>query len=110
VIERSCCCWLVWDGGPWKSLVWNWRTSIGDEASSLFGRGKPAERLPLPARVGAVITAYLRHGRLATAQGRSVFVRVHAPHRALISYLTKPKPMVCSQTVISAPFRSNATA
>ena len=33
--------------------------------------------------MGAAITAYLRRGRPGTAQGRSVFVRVHAPHRAL---------------------------
>jgi integrase/recombinase XerD len=47
------------------------------------GKGNRAERLPLPADVGAAVAAYLRHGRPATAQGRSVFVRVHAPHRAL---------------------------
>jgi integrase/recombinase XerD len=47
------------------------------------GKAGRAERLPLPADVGAAIAAYLRHGRPATAEGRSVFVRVHAPHRAL---------------------------
>lgn len=47
------------------------------------GKGNRAERLPLPADVGAAITAYLRRGRPTTAQGRSVFVRVRAPHRAL---------------------------
>jgi integrase/recombinase XerD len=47
------------------------------------GKGDRAERLPLPADVGAAITAYLRRGRPHTAQGRSVFVRVRAPHRAL---------------------------
>jgi integrase/recombinase XerD len=47
------------------------------------GKGNRAERLPLPADVGAAIAAYLRRGRPATAEGRSVFVRVHAPHRAL---------------------------
>ena len=46
-------------------------------------QGSRAERLPLPADVGAAIAAYLRHGRPATAEGRSVFVRVNAPHRAL---------------------------
>ncbi len=50
---------------------------------TVVGRGNRAERLPLPAEVGAVITAYLRRGRPGTADGRSVFVRVHAPHRAL---------------------------
>ena len=50
---------------------------------AVLGKGNRIERLPLPADVGAAITAYLRRGRPGTAQGRSVFVRVHAPHRAL---------------------------
>ena len=45
---------------------------------AILGKGNRAERLPLPADVGAAIAAYLRHGRPATAVGRSVFVRVHA--------------------------------
>lgn len=48
------------------------------------GKGR-AHRLPLPADVGAAIAAYLKDGRPATAQGRAVFVRVIAPHRALTS-------------------------
>lgn len=47
------------------------------------GKGNRVERLPLPADVGAAVAGYLRRGRPTTAQGRSVFVRVHAPHRAL---------------------------
>jgi integrase len=50
---------------------------------TILGKGNRSERLPLPADVGAAIAAYLRRGRPATAEGRSVFVRVHAPHRAL---------------------------
>jgi site-specific recombinase XerD len=50
---------------------------------AIVGKGNRAERLPLPAGVGAAIAAYLRRGRPGTAEGRSVFVRVHAPHRAL---------------------------
>jgi site-specific recombinase XerD len=50
---------------------------------AVLGKGNRAERLPLPAEVGAAIAAYLRQGRPDTAEGRSVFVRVHAPHRAL---------------------------
>jgi len=50
---------------------------------TILGKGNRGERLPLPAEVGAAITAYLRRGRPSTAQGRSVFVRVHAPHRML---------------------------
>ena len=47
------------------------------------GKGRRVERLPLPADVGAAVAAYLRRGRPGTADGRGVFVRVHAPHRAL---------------------------
>ncbi|MGI8612723.1 MAG: site-specific integrase [Nocardioidaceae bacterium] len=64
------------------------RLSLGDldwrhGEIAVMGKGNRAERLPLPADVGAAITAYLRRGRPHTAEGRSVFVRVHAPHRAL---------------------------
>jgi len=47
------------------------------------GKGRRVDRLPLPADVGEALAAYLRRGRPASAQGRSVFVRVRAPHRAL---------------------------
>lgn len=50
---------------------------------AVLGKGNRAERLPLPAEVGAAIAGYLRRGRPDTAQGCSVFVRVHAPHRGL---------------------------
>lgn len=50
---------------------------------AVLGKGNRAERLPLPAEVGAAIAGYLRRARPDTAQGRSVFVRVHAPHRGL---------------------------
>ena len=49
----------------------------------VLGKGNRSESLPLPADVGAAITAYLRRGRASGARGRSVFVRVRAPHRAL---------------------------
>ena len=49
----------------------------------VVGKGNRGESLPLPADVGAAIAAYLRRGRPSSAQGRSVFVRVHAPQRAL---------------------------
>lgn len=54
-------------------------------AGELVVRGKAnrAERLPLPDDVGSAVAAYLRRGRPLTAQGRSVFVRAKAPHRAL---------------------------
>lgn len=50
---------------------------------TIVGKGNRGERLPLPDDVGAALTAYLRHGRPGTAQSRTVFVRVHAPHRAM---------------------------
>ena len=51
----------------------------------VHGKGDRIEPLPLPADVGEVIVDYLRQARPATAQGRTVFVRVKAPHRALSS-------------------------
>jgi site-specific recombinase XerD len=38
-----------------------------------------------PSSLGDALASYLRHGRPADAEGRSVFVRVKAPHRALTS-------------------------
>jgi integrase/recombinase XerD len=49
------------------------------------GKGKCIERLPLPTDVGAAVAAYLHQGRPASAQGRTVFVRIKAPHRPLSS-------------------------
>jgi integrase len=51
----------------------------------VIGKGRRAERLPLPADVGEAIVAYLQDGRPATAQDRSLFVRVRAPHHGLTS-------------------------
>ena len=47
------------------------------------GKGNRFERLPLPAEVGQALAAYLQRGRPLTAQGRTVFVRIRAPHRPL---------------------------
>ena len=49
------------------------------------GKGNRAERLPLPADVGAALSAYLRRGRPRGGSGRAVFFRVHAPIRPLTS-------------------------
>jgi len=49
------------------------------------GKANRYDRLPLPADVGQAIVDYLRHGRPATAHGRTVFVWAQAPHRALSS-------------------------
>ena len=37
----------------------------------------------MPTDVGEAVAAYLRRGRPVSAEGRTVFVRVKAPHRAL---------------------------
>lgn len=47
------------------------------------GKGPKDSRMPLPTDVGAAVVDYLGHGRPVTAQGRTVFVRVQAPHREL---------------------------
>jgi integrase/recombinase XerD len=49
------------------------------------GKGNRVARLPLPGDVGERIVDYLGDGRPATAEGRTVFVRAQAPHRALSS-------------------------
>ena len=54
-------------------------------AGEIVVRGKAncTERLPLPSDVGEAVAAYLRHGRPTSAHGRTVFVRIKAPHRPL---------------------------
>jgi integrase/recombinase XerD len=49
------------------------------------GKGNRDERLPLPTDVGEAVAGYLRRGRPKTAAGRSVFVRIKAPHRPITS-------------------------
>jgi len=50
---------------------------------TVHGKGNRAECLPLPVDVGEAIAAYLRCGRPASAHGRTVFVRLIAPHCGL---------------------------
>lgn len=64
----------------------------------VHGKGSRAERLPVPGDVGAAVAAYLRDGRPASAQGRTVFVRLMAPHAAL-------SPTGVTQVVASAAQR-----
>jgi site-specific recombinase XerD len=59
----------------------NWR--VGEIV--VFGKGDRLERLPLPNDAGRAVVGYLKRGRSATAQGRTVFVRLKAPHRQLTS-------------------------
>jgi integrase/recombinase XerD len=51
----------------------------------VVGKGRRSERLPLPVDVGEPIATYLRNGRPGSAQDRSLFVRIKAPHRGLTS-------------------------
>lgn len=50
---------------------------------AVTGKGQRIERLPLPVDVGEAVAEYLRDGRPATAESRTVFVRYRAPHRSL---------------------------
>jgi integrase/recombinase XerD len=63
------------------------------------GKGSRSERLPLPADVGEAVAAYLRRGRPRSVEGRPVFVRVKAPHRAL-------SPSGVTQVVVGAARRA----
>lgn len=47
------------------------------------GKGRRRDRLPLLADVGEAVAAYLRDGRPASAEGRSVFVSARGHRRAL---------------------------
>lgn len=51
----------------------------------VHGKANCRERLPLPPDVGDRLAVYLQRGRPASAQGRTVFVRIKAPHRNLSS-------------------------
>lgn len=63
------------------------------------GKGSRRERLPLPVDVGDALAEYLRGARPVSAEGRAVFVRVKAPHRALT-------PGGVSQVVLAAGHRA----
>jgi integrase/recombinase XerD len=54
----------------------NWRAG----EIVVTGKAGCTERLPLPGDVGEAIAAYLHNGRPATAHGRTIFVRIKAPH------------------------------
>jgi site-specific recombinase XerD len=54
-----------------------------DGAIRIRGPAQRADRLPLPADVGAALVDYLRHGRPECAS-RNVFIRSRAPQRALL--------------------------
>jgi integrase/recombinase XerD len=49
------------------------------------GKANSIECIPLPPDVGRAVAQYLQRGRPVSAQGRTVFVRIKAPHRHLSS-------------------------
>jgi integrase/recombinase XerD len=49
----------------------------------VHGKANCTERLPLPGDVGEAVAAYLHTGRPASTRGRTVFVRIKAPHGPL---------------------------
>jgi len=49
------------------------------------GKANSIERIPLPPDAGRAVAQYLQRGRPVSAQGRTVFVRIKAPHRHLSS-------------------------
>ena len=59
----------------------NWRAG----EIMVRGKGDRRERLPLPTDVGEAVSVYLRDRRPASAQERSLFVRVQAPLGPLTS-------------------------
>jgi integrase/recombinase XerD len=63
------------------------------------GKGNRCERLPLPVDVGDALAEYLRWARPVNAEGRAVFIRVKAPHRAMSA-------AGISQVVIAASHRA----
>jgi site-specific recombinase XerD len=65
----------------------------------VHGKGSRSERLPLPADVGEAIAAYLHRARPCSVEGRPVFVRIKAPHRALT-------PGGVTQVVVAAAHRA----
>ena len=84
VTTRSCCCWPGWGCGPGRSPASGWTTSTGAAASS-----RSWARATGPSGCRCRPMWARRSRRICDAddprppQGRSVFVRVHAPHRAL---------------------------
>jgi integrase/recombinase XerD len=59
----------------------DWRAGL----VTVRGKGNRTDALPLPPDVGLALADYLRAGRPTDVTGRSVFVRVLAPHRRMTS-------------------------
>lgn len=57
----------------------DWRSGV----IRVRGKGGHLEAMPMPADAGEALAAYLQGTRPETALARNVFVRIHAPHRAM---------------------------
>lgn len=57
----------------------DWRRGV----FAVHGKGGRFDEMPLPADVGTLVAAYLRHGRPTASGHRQVFLAVDAPHRPL---------------------------
>ena len=57
----------------------DWRAGV----LTVRGKGGRYDQLPLPADVGKLVAAYLRHGRPVATAHRQVFLGVDAPHHPL---------------------------
>ena len=61
------------------------RYRLASRRDLVRGKANCTERIPLPPDVGQAVAEYLQRGRPVSAQGRTVFVRIKAPHRDLSS-------------------------
>ncbi|MGV1010699.1 MAG: tyrosine-type recombinase/integrase [Dermatophilaceae bacterium] len=57
----------------------DWRVGV----LTVRGKGARRDRVPLPADVGRLLAAYLRHGRPTGTRHREVFLALDAPHHRL---------------------------
>ena len=57
----------------------DWRTGV----LTVRGKGARRDQVPLPADVGTLLAAYLRHGRPTATAPREVFLALDAPHHRL---------------------------
>lgn len=71
------------------------------------GKGGRQDRLPLPDDVGQAVADYLRHARPSTAQGRSVFIRLNAPHRGITSEAVSMAVATASNRAGMGPVRAH---
>lgn len=78
----------------------DWRVGV----LTVCGKGARRDRVPLPADVGKLLAAYLRHGRPTATAHREVFLALDAPHRRLAgSAVTSVAARALAQAGITGP-------